>query len=175
MGKQKGGFGFFLSLSLSRALSLSLPPFDSSGVAPLVTCRRISAESTLLLDFRRLRDSARRCAPQAKEGAPIFFRACARRAASAGVCRGSALAAGRTPGGPPEAMVRAKKWCQQVPTLRRRISQPFYQNVESRKIILQRGDRRIQYFFGGGCIPPRRDRNKPKGGCLGVYWTPSVA
>ena len=50
--------------------------------------------------------SARRCAPQAKEGAPIFFRACARRAASAGVCRGSALAAGRPPGGPPEAMVR---------------------------------------------------------------------
>ena len=50
--------------------------------------------------------SARRCAPQAKEGAPIFFRACARRAASAGVCRGSALAAGRPPGVPPEAMVR---------------------------------------------------------------------
>ena len=48
----------------------------------------------------------RRCAPQAKEGAPIFSRACARRAASAGVCRGSAFAAGRPPGGPPEAMVR---------------------------------------------------------------------
>ena len=41
--------------------------------------------------------------------------------------------------------------------------------------VLQRGGKRNQIFFGGGCIPPRRDRNKPKGGCLGVYWTPSVA
>ena len=41
--------------------------------------------------------------------------------------------------------------------------------------VLQRGDRRNRIFLGGGCIPPRRDQNKSKGGCLGVYWTPSVA
>jgi hypothetical protein len=40
-----------------------------------------------------------------QKGAPILFRACARRAAGDGVCRGSAVAAGRPPGGPPEAMV----------------------------------------------------------------------
>ena len=40
-----------------------------------------------------------------QKGASIFCRACARRAAGDGVCRGSAVAAGRPPGGPPEAMV----------------------------------------------------------------------
>jgi len=39
------------------------------------------------------------------ERCTILFRACARRAAGDGVCRGSAVAAGRPPGGPPEAMV----------------------------------------------------------------------
>ena len=50
----------------------------------------------------------RRCSKEAlcaagQKGAPILFRACARRAAGDGVCRGSAVAAGRPPGGPPEA------------------------------------------------------------------------
>ena len=53
----------------------------------------------MILRIILFNELARSCAPQAKEGAPIFFRACARRAASAGVCRGSALAAGRPPGG----------------------------------------------------------------------------
>ena len=52
----------------------------------------------------------RRCSKEAlcaagQKGAPILFRACARRAAGDGVCRGSAVAAGRPPGEPPEAMV----------------------------------------------------------------------
>jgi hypothetical protein len=38
----------------------------------------------------QFRSSARSCAPQARKGAPIFCRACARRAAGDGVCRGSA-------------------------------------------------------------------------------------
>ena len=46
------------------------------------------------------------------------------------------------PAGPPEGRRRqwcAKKWCQQVPTLRRRISQPFYQKVESLNIFYELG------------------------------------
>ena len=62
-----------------------------------------AAHSTSLLrPFGFIR--SKQCAAGQK-GAPIFCRACARRAAGDGVCRGSAVAAGRPPGGPPEAMV----------------------------------------------------------------------
>ena len=62
-----------------------------------------AAHSTSLLrPFGFIR--SKQCAAGQK-GAPILFRACARRAAGDGVCRGSAVAAGRPPGGPPEAMV----------------------------------------------------------------------
>ena len=61
-----------------------------------------AAHSTSLLrPFGFIR--SKQCAAGQK-GAPIFCRACARRAAGDGVCRGSAVAAGRPPGGPPEAM-----------------------------------------------------------------------
>ena len=47
-----------------------------------------------------------------------MFRACARRAAGDGVCRGSAVAAGRPPGGPPEAMVSSVP--RTIPCIKRR-------------------------------------------------------
>ena len=90
---------------------------------------------------------------------PLSFSALARGALQAPGCAEDRHS---PPAGPPEGRRRqwcAKKWCQQVPTLRRRISQPFYQKVESRKILWKNVESCNRPKFSLGI--PRNDRIYP--------------